>query len=452
MKKTILALSLFIPLISNAGDVDGKIISILKANRLNSAKASISAMELHSGKELAKLNAELALNPASCTKLITTAVALKKLGADYKFPTEFYLDKGNLYVKGYGDPSFVIERMEEAVRSLIKTGIPVEINDIIIDDTFFDEPGFPGRQKRSTRSYNALTSAVALNHSAATVEVFPAEKIGEPAIVKVDAPGIFIINKAKTGAPKTKKRIYISRIFTKEGDTVKISGSIPLGGSPRKQFFNIAEPAQHFAEALVGVLNANGIAVSGNFKYGTVPANAKIFFTAKSPPLFEMIKSMNKHSNNFMAEQLVKTLGAKEFGSPGETLKGMDVIHKYLASIGVTNYFLENGSGLSYKNKIGSHELLKVMADIYNDKGLREHYIDSLSIYGVDGTMKKWESPLFLGKLKAKTGTLNGVVTLAGFMPKGHDMVAFVIMLNGGHVSPHAGRKAEEEIVEAFIE
>ncbi len=438
-----------------AAPLDAQIDKIIKGSRLSSADVSVYAISEPGGKILAEINPNKLLNPASCMKLLTTAVALKTFGPDYQFPTNFYLNSApatDLWVKGFGDPAFVIERLEEAVQRLIAAGLPVAIRDIYIDDSYFESWDFPGRQKGSSRSYNAMTSAVALNHGAITVEVFPAEQPGKKAIVEVDAPGLIVKNQATTSARRSRSGIGITRKYAKEGDTIIVTGRISVSAKPVKKYLSVTVPTQHFGTTLKALLEARGVNVAGEVKFGTVPANASLLYVAKSSALSEVLKNMNKNSSNFMAEQIVKSIGAKVRGAPGTTEKGVQVFEKYLRTLGINDFYVENGSGLSYKNHIATRSLVAVMVDMFKDARLKTAFIESLSIAGVDGTTKKWNSPVLFNKLYAKTGSLNGVSTLAGFMPKKGETIIFSIILNGGRVSFTTGRNVSQRIVEALAE
>ncbi len=445
-----------------AAPFDAQVKKIITNARLRTAGVGVYAVSEPDGKVLAEVNPNEPLNPASCMKLITTAVALKTFGPNYQFPTNFYLSSvpatshqspvTDLWIKGFGDPAFVIERLEETVQRLIAAGLPVTIQDIYIDDSYFDSWDFPGRQKGSTRSYNAMTSAVALNHSAITVEVFPADHPGKQAVVEIDAPGIIVKNQATTSARRSRSGIGIIRRYTKEGDTIIVTGHISVSAKPVKKYLSVTIPTQHFGTTLKALLEQRGINVRGGVMFSKVPANASLLYVAKSLPLSEVLKNMNKNSSNFMAEQIVKSIGAMAGGSPGTTEKGMRVFEKYLHTLGINDFYIENGSGLSYKNRIATRSLVAVMTDIFKSIQLKGAFIESLSVAGVDGTTKKWDSPVLYNRLQAKTGSLNGVSTLAGFMPKKGGTIIFSIILNGGHVGFATGRQVSQRIVEALAE
>ena len=159
---------------------------------------------------------------------------------------------------------------------------------------------------------------------------------------------------------------------------------------------------------------------------------------------------MNIFSNNFMAEQIVKDVGAAIEGAPGTTGKGVPALRNYLKTIGAKEYSIENGSGLSTQNRISASDLIKVLKDVHGNKSIRGPFINSLSIFGVDGTTERWKSKLLHNKARVKTGSLTRVSSLAGFMPYGDDMAAFVVIFNGKGVDLWTGRDIEIKILEAL--
>ncbi len=447
INKLVMVLFATVSTLANAAPMDASINAIIRDAKLRNAEYGIYAVSFPDSKVLADINKDHPLNPASCMKLITTAAALRILGAEYRFPTKFYLSTtGDLWVKGFGDPSLVIEKLGEIANDLIKSGLPVTIGDIYIDDSYFDRGGYPGRRMNDSNPYNATTSSVALNHAALSVEISPALKVGMPPVISLDVPGINVQNLAKTGQRRSARTIRIVRT----GDTVKVTGRVPLKSRTVQQFFNVQNPRNHFGNALKALLVENGINVTGRIRQGVVPQSARLLLESKSMPLSEIIRDMNKNSNNFMAEQVAKAIGAKSFGEPGTTEKGMAEVSKYLKSLGGADFYMENGSGLSYRTSVSANEIVTVLKDMYNDGQLRDIFAGSLSVAGVDGTTKKWDSAILDGKLHAKTGSLRRVSTLAGFLQNKGKTILFTVMLNGGRVDFTTGRKVAKRIAEVL--
>jgi D-alanyl-D-alanine carboxypeptidase/D-alanyl-D-alanine-endopeptidase (penicillin-binding protein 4) len=176
----------------------------------------------------------------------------------------------------------------------------------------------------------------------------------------------------------------------------------------------------------------------------------------QSKPLSEIVRDMNKFSNNFIAEQLVKHLGAVKKGLPGSTAKGIDVMENFLQSWGVPRgtYMLENGSGLSSSSRISAAHLARVLAVAYKNRSTHPDFIESLSILGTDGTMKNWHfAPELVGWLRAKTGSLANVSALAGYVPmRNGEIAAFAILANGFRKGKYSAHEAELMITQAIAE
>lgn len=354
-------------------------------------KISIYAVWADSGRAVAANNENGPMVPASTVKLITTTCALKKLGPDHRFETRYYSEAPpaegvlqNLWVKGFGDPSFVEENLPLVSDHLQKLGLKKIEGNIYIDASYFENGDYPGRQANDLRPYNAPTSAVALNFN--TVEV------------------------------KTRRRTF---------------------------YRSVTRPAIFFGEALAQQLKLDGVAFNGTVGEKTAEGQ-KHLFTFLSRPLWEIVASINQFSNNFMAEQVTKYLGAKIFGAPATTQKGVAVLKSCLAEIGANpeEIFLENGSGLSYHNRISAKNLVRVLMAGFRDSKIRRSLIDSLSEPGADGTMKLRSSAKMLeGVLRAKTGSLFKISSLAGFVRAANGrLIAFAILmndLNGGLETSH---------------
>ena len=359
---------------------------LLKQRGVNAQNSSVYAVWAESGEPFAAYQEKMPLIPASTLKIATTYCALKKLGTTHTFKTNF-LSEGameagvikNLWVQGEGDPSLVIEKLWADVQELKNLGLKKIDGDIIVDASTFDTQDYPGRRENNKRAYNAHTSALSLNYNA-----------------------------------------------------------MPIGRPPHRHYRNIPEADLFFGNNLKALLKESGIIVAGSVKRGHADGK-HLLYTAESKPLSEIIRDMNKFSNNFIAEQLVKIMGAEFLGAPGTTAKGMTVIKECLQTIGLNpaHFTIENGSGLSYKNKMSAQDLVKILLAAYHDFKIAPEFISSLSVGGVDGTMRKRKLPNELkGILRAKTGNLDGDSSLAGFLPTQNGTLAFAILMNhfeGGH-------------------
>ena len=426
----------------------------------NRAQTSLSVVDAASGKELTGFQPDLKLNPASCSKILTSSTALAILGPDHRFLTHFYADRhpergtiGTLYVAGQGDPMLVNEEITQLARHLAEKGIKRITDGIVVDNSYFDSYEYPRKQTGEGRAYTAKTAATAVNFNSLAVLVGPGAKNGAPADVQIDPPTNFykIINKAVTGG---KFRVAMALGSENGRPTVTVTGRVPLKFEPQKLYRSVSDPAS-LAGAVIGSwLREAGVEVGPAVREGRVPGNAVGIMTWESRPLYDIMSSMNKASNNFIAEQTLKHLGAAKMGAPGSTAKGVAVIEGYLASIGIPkgSYVVENGSGLSEETRISGRQLAEVLAAAYRNQSIRQPFIDSLSVLGVDGTTKRWRfAPDLAGRIQVKTGTLDGVSTLSGFAPLPDGRIAaFAILANGLPRGAWTAHEAEIEVVRAI--
>lgn len=428
------------------------------------AGTSITVIDADTGKLLASHNPDLGANPASCMKILTSAAALSALGPDYRFKTDVFADRhprdgtvGTLYIAGTGDPMLVSERIWLIARILYDLGLRRVTDGIVIDETFFDSHDFPRKDGNDGRAYTAKTSAVAVNFNSASIYLAPGASHGAPGIASSEPPIDYfrVVNRLTTGGKYT-AGISIGPANGNGYETITVTGQIPAGAVPQLVHRSIDNPTLYAGATFRYVLEQNGIAVSGPVRSGSVPAGAAGLYSAESLPLSQIISSMNKFSNNFIAEQILKHLGGVRFGRPGSTAKGVKAIEAYLQSIGILpgTYFVENGSGLSEATRISAAQLAHVLSAVHRDFSIKSEFVASLPIVGVDGTTKRWRfADSVRGLARAKTGSINGVSSLAGYVPmRDGRTAAFAILVNGLPKGLDAAHRAELEIVKSIAE
>ena len=434
---TILALLLLLaatPANAAQPPLNAKAKATINALGLNKATHGIYAIDAQTGQVLISLNADKLLNPASNAKMVTAAVALSNLGWQYKFHTTFSTDRmsrsgtiDNLYIKGNGDPFFVTEMMEKAVAGLIAAGVRKVTGDIVVDQSFFDSSAHSAINNH--RAYAASTAATALNFNSVNIIV---DRKGNGYEIKLDAPNdyIEIVNKLRPVG----RGVHVKRVAENAHDKIIVSGGLPRRRRHFEKYLNITHPSKYMGSAFKTALIEAGVPVEGGYRDGKA-SGSLLLLDQPSKPLTEIVDDMNRFSNNFVAEQLTKHLGAIAHSEPGTTDKGIKVFEAYLKRLGIQpgSYTLVNGSGLSHENRMTSRQLVTVLKASHDDPSIRSQYINSLSIAGKKGTIKsRHKGPLLHGKLRGKTGTLNGVSTLTGFLPmaNGHTAI-FAIQTNG---------------------
>ncbi len=379
--------------------------------------------------------------PASTTKIVTAAAVLQKLGPGFKFQTTLWsagavkngVLKGDLILKGGGDPGFVSESMWFLVNELVRTGIKKIEGNVVVDDTDFDAIRTdPSRDPaRVDRAYDAPVGAMSFNWNSINIFVRPTQ-VGEAPAVHLDpiGNGLRIDNRAKT-VNKAGTALDIARA----GSKIRVSGTIGIGQNEAVAYKNIDDPATWSGENLIFFLGQRGITVSGKLKMGKKLEGTKLLAKSESKPMTFLIADMMKFSNNFVAEMLTKNLAAQTGDVPATLEGGMKVIRANLESFGISreNFTLINPSGLSRRNKMRPVDIAQVLVKSYEHFPTSAEFLSALPLAGIDGTLKnRMKSPSAQGWVRAKTGLLTGVVGLAGFAGRKDGSVrAFAFIFNG---------------------
>ena len=439
-----------------------KIINNSCVDRTN---VGIKIVSLKNKEILFSQNGDKLFIPASNMKLVSTAAALVKLHPDYTFKTKVLFDgkisenilKGNLYLKGFGDPLLVSERLWLISKDIYNQGIKVINGDIIVDDSFFDNErrGWGWKKNHGPVAYFAPVGASSLNFNVVTVIVEPGNKVGSKARVIIDPKTeyIEIVNQTTTTALKTKRRIYVDRVPNKNGnrDKIIIGGKIPINSKRILLYRNISNPPMYLGMVFREFLIKEGIKVKGNVRLKTAPFDASELSEYQSRELFRIIQYLNKLSNNFVAEQILKTMGAEIKGEPGTFGKGIESVKDFLDSLGIprNNYTIADGSGLSRLNRLSPSQIVKVLTYMYNDFQVQGEYLSSLGVMGVDGSVDdRLENTFAKRRIRVKTGTLFGVSAISGYVQTNtNEILAFSILINEKRCSHYSSKKIQNKIL-----
>lgn len=428
-------------------DLEETVERILASTPLGSARTGVLIYDLEAKKPVYEHNADELLNPASNMKIVTTVAALARLGPDYRYATEIYVAdepvggvvKGDLYLRGKGDPSLDTERLYRIVRELRYLGLKEIKGNLVVDDTWFDRqydgPGW--EQDDSDRPYMAGAGAVSLNFNAVAIHVHPAEKVGAPARVELDPPSDFLVleNHAVTTPARSLRRIEVQSIPAGNRQKIVVDGRLPAGRRGGPVWRRISNPPFYAGETLKAMLAEQGIKVRGKVRLGTVPERLRPFYVDWSEPLSILVHTVNKWSQNHMSEMLLKTLGAELQGAPGTWAKGVAVVEEMLASeVGIPrgSFVMKNGSGLNDTNRISARQIVQVLAWAREQLLVAPELLTSLPVAGRDGTVRnRMGGTPAQGRIRAKTGTLQNVTALSGYATSvGGRELAFAIMVN----------------------
>lgn len=384
--------------------------------------------------------------PASILKLLTSQAVIHYLLPNYQVRTQVFIDgekvgttlKGNIYLKGNGDPTFVSEKMWMLVNDFTRTGIKKITGQIITDDTYFDEErNDPFREmERNARAYDAPVGALSFNWNSTTIYIRPAEKVGDKAKVWIDPENEAVIleSDATTSAKGTNLDVIKKTVGDK--DRFIVTGKIAVSSKEVHFFKSITNPAYYAGANFREFLKQRQIDVPGAIVKGGVPANARLVAEQDSNPLSFALNAMNKFSNNFIAEMLTKSLAAAKVGPPAHMKDGIDQIRTFLEKelgFDPKTFDLVNASGLSRKNQFMPKHFIEALAWVKNQFRIYPEFLQSLPISGVDGTLERRlrETPAE-NWVRAKTGLLNGNVALAGYAGRvNEEEVLFVFIYNG---------------------
>ncbi len=426
---------------------------MLERPPLKGAHVGLEVVSLEDGQVVYARAADELLNPASNTKLVTSAAALLRLGPEFRFTTEVRSDGRlpngkvkNLYVKGGGDPTLNTERLQGLVADLFHRGVRGVQGDLVLDDSYFDAEAWgPGwEQEGSDKSFAAPVSALSLNHNSVGVYVWPADKRGGRPRVELEpeSPYLTVESRVTTVRGGGRRRVVVHTRQDGDRTRVVVRGRMPAGRNGVVVYRRVYDATLYFGETLKSLLAQRGIKVTGKVRRGTAGEGAALVASYDSPELADMVRDMNKVSSNFMAEMLLKALGAEVRGAPGTWAKGVEVAQELLGELGLLrgSYVLKNGSGLNDTNRFSAHQLAALLGAVWKRFPVAAEFISSLGIAGRDGTLRlRMEGTDAAGRLRAKTGTLDHVTALSGYVQSvGGERFAFSILVNGweGRSSP----------------
>ena len=439
----------------------------LKTSILKNASVGIQIVSLDTGEVVYKRNSETPLNPASNTKLITSAAALVNLTPQYQFRTSVYTNakikdgslQGNLYLKGGGDPVLSYEGLLALAQDVYNAGIRTVTGDIVGDDTFFDDEREFSGWHDFNRAYSGKLSALSLGENSAKLVIKPSHRSGLAPQIILDPPTSYIQikNKAVTlSANKVYASFSDSDTDTSSPDKPAKETLVVQGKVSRKSkygvsaYVNVNNPSLFTTATFKDALEQMGITVNGAVSLGKVPKKSRRIAVYFSESLSNIICASNKLSSNFVAEQLLKTLGAEVKGTPGTTKKGLEVIHDFLAELDIQedSYTLENGSGLSRNNRISAEQIVKLLTYMYENFEVKAEYLASLAIAGVDGTLRRrMQDTQAERRLRAKTGAIRSVSCLSGYAAsKDNETFAFSILMNDYKSGGYAVKKIQNQI------
>lgn len=401
------------------------------------------------------------VNPASVMKLVTTYAGLDLLGPAYTWNTPVYVDgavrsgvlEGNLYIEGRGDPKLVIERLWLLLRKVQALGIQRIAGDIVLDRGAFDtgahDPGaFDGRP---LRAYNAGAEALLVNYKSVQLTFTP-DAASQMARIDMTPPlaGVAVpaaVPLAANGQGCGDWRTQLRGDF--QGAQFQFGGAYPAGCGEGSWIVAYPDPDSFAARAIAGLWSQMGGQLQGTARDGRVPAGLTPVFEMQSPPLAEVVRDINKYSNNVMADQLFLTLGLTQkrngtFGAARATLRQW---WNERIGTGEGQPVFDNGSGLSMEGRVTAAGLARMLQVAWRSPVMPE-LMSSLPIVGVDGTLRRRQLRSgAAAHLKSGTMPEYGVSGLAGYVD-GASGRRYVLVAIANHTNAAAARAAFDALVD----
>jgi D-alanyl-D-alanine carboxypeptidase/D-alanyl-D-alanine-endopeptidase (penicillin-binding protein 4) len=449
---------------AHGAELPPEIERVLTGHGISPAEVSIVVQPIDAAQPILSHLPDEPRSPASVMKIVTTWGALEYLGPAHTWPTEIYflgdfdghtLD-GDLAIKGYGDPYLVVEEVWKLLRALRRTGLTDITGDLVLDDSHFlvDEPDPGAFDGQPYRTYNVVPNALLMNFKAVQFQFRPDPVRGrvnvatDPVLANLDIDNKLALIDGPCGG-------YQAGISFDHADPATLEKVVFDGRFSRRcNVYGLSRTVlQHdtFAFGLFSSLwKEVGGSFSGKLRNEQVPAGSTPALIWQSKPLGEVVRSINKNSNNVMTRQLLYTLGAEAANGPGTREEGVATLRGLLAARGLdtSTLMLQNGAGLSRDERSSMRFLVDLLRTAHRSPYAPE-FISSLSLGGLDGTTRgRFDDSPAAGVMHLKTGRLDHVSAVAGYVRAANEktyVVAVVMNSEDAHRGP--GQELEEAVL-----
>lgn len=465
--------------------LDERIVALTDVPPFRAARWGVYAVDLESGETIVSIDAGRRFLPASNQKLYTTALALAKLGPNFRWRTSIYAAErpdpsgrlaGDLVLYGRGDPSISdtfgagvsSRKIDELADRVAASGVKRIAGNLVADESYFAGKrfGFAWEWNDLQWGYGAEVSALSVDDNIVSLTVTPAAKVGDPCTVSLGAKNAFVraTNRTKTSAKQGLNDLGVYR--AEASNVIDVFGHVPADAPPFEEFVAVHDPAGYFGALLRDALARRGVVVEGRTEvadartreiapYALDKAVELAFI--ESEPLSTVVRATNKDSQNLYAELMLRTVGriagpATEVTSEAA---GIKTLLEFLTTAGVDTAPLQfsDGSGLSRQNLVTPEATVRLLA-----YARRQPYGDvlfsSLPEAGVDGTLeKRFRDTAGMSRIRAKTGSLGDVSALAGYgLTRTGRTIVFAVMINNMPGERRAVRAAIDTVVLALLD
>jgi D-alanyl-D-alanine carboxypeptidase/D-alanyl-D-alanine-endopeptidase (penicillin-binding protein 4) len=451
------------PTASPAAPLDSEIQALINQGASARAHWGVYAVRGKQREVIADVNGGRLFIPASNRKLVSTALALETLGPEYVLRTVAHVAEtpvggvvsGDLVIRAVGDPSWAADNglldgrpgrsvLQDLARQIAEAGITQVRGDLVIDTSRFREADFipPGWDWENLQmSFASLPSVFGINHNLGAVRVVPG-RVDEPVIVEPmgSVNPFTVINRSVTGRAGSQPTIELRRSI--DGRELLVRGSLSADAAEGIRSIPLGEPTLFAARELLGILTERGVRIEGKVAFSdrSIPLG-QVVGTVRSAPLPNILAVTNKDSENHLAESLYLLAGAEVF-TTASYRASYDAEARMWSRLGVDGADVSpsDGSGLSRKNLITPRAIVRLLDSLEGN----EVYVESLARTGSRGTLRyRLSDAGMTGRIRGKTGTLDGVTALSGYIDHGNDrVVVFAILVNNfsGNTSTIRGR------------
>lgn len=433
------AITTLVALSAWAVDIPNAVRQALRQAKIPETAVGIYVKEVSGKQPVLAVNSDTAMNPASVMKLVTTYAGLELLGPAYSWRTEIYalgkveegVLRGDLAIKGYGDPNLNLENFWLLVRQIRQIGLKEITGDLLLDNSYYNVPvGDPGTfDGNRYKTYNIFPEALLVNYRTSALHLMPQAEnntvrvVVDPASELLDLQNNLKLTRGNCGDWSNQLQVEVREQQEENGrTTVILNGNYPTQCGQNTYHLSMHESSAYVHDLFKKLWSQQGGSFNGSVRNGIVPTGIAPLSVYHSPPLAQIIRGINKFSNNVAARQLYLALGETMMPSNGHAFVSLEqsdqairqwLLAKHLSS---PELIMENGSGLSRNERISASQMGELLVAAFRSQVMPE-FISSLPIAGVDGTMRsRFRGTLIAGKAHMKTGTLNEVTAIAGYL------------------------------------
>lgn len=424
-------------------DLRREIVSILSQSRLPADTIGVYIQSVDQTRPLFTYEASTLFNPASAMKIVTTWAALDLLGANFAWKTKFFYTGslqsgvlyGDLYIVGQGDPFFTHEHLWLALQELQARGLKRIEGEIVLDGSYFapEVSRAPPLDNNIYNPYNNAPHALLYNFQALRLQFVPVD--GRVDIyTSPRLSNLQVVNNLTVTSGACNRSLKSLDLSPLRNGRLVISGEYPLRCGNREFSRTLLSHEEMLYHSFVSLWREIGGEIRGGYRLGRVPESASLLYVHESEALPEIVRKVNKFSNNVMARQVFLTIGAEKMGAPATLDKSRSVIKQWLASKGLPAHELtiDNGSGLSRSGRVTPRLMGEMLWQAYRSATMGE-LLGALPAAGVDGTLwRRYRNTPWSGEMHLKTGTLRDTRALAGFGRNANNQhFVVVIFING---------------------